>query len=59
MAVLSKQAGYPSRRIVSGLGLADFFFQVYGGNSFPTRKPDPLGRINCWRRPEWRGSRQS
>src|SRR5437588_860086 len=23
--------------------LGDFFFQVYGGNSFPTKKPDPLG----------------
>ena len=20
-----------------------FFFEVYGGNSFPTKKPDPLG----------------
>jgi phosphoglycolate phosphatase len=25
------------------LGLADFFVSVYGGNSFSTKKPDPLG----------------
>jgi phosphoglycolate phosphatase len=43
MAVLSNKPVNPSRTIVSGLGLADYFFQVYGGNSFPTRKPDPFG----------------
>ena len=32
-----------SRDILSGLGLAGSFFQVYGGNSFETKKPDPLG----------------
>lgn len=25
------------------LGLGDFFVRVYGGNSFTTKKPDPLG----------------
>jgi phosphoglycolate phosphatase len=25
------------------LGLGEFFVQVYGGNSFPTKKPDPQG----------------
>jgi len=25
------------------LGLAGNFFQIYGGNSFETKKPDPLG----------------
>ncbi len=34
---------HPSRAIVDALGLADFFVRVYGGNSFETKKPDPLG----------------
>ena len=32
-----------SRDILAGLGLAASFFQIYGGNSFETKKPDPLG----------------
>ena len=43
MAVLSNKPVNPSRQIVQALGLAGFFFQVYGGNSFPTKKPDPEG----------------
>jgi phosphoglycolate phosphatase len=43
MAVLSNKPVYPSRAIVEALGLADFFARVYGGNSFETKKPDPLG----------------
>ena len=43
MAVLSNKAVNPSRAIVDALGLAGFFVQVYGGNSFETKKPDPLG----------------
>jgi phosphoglycolate phosphatase len=43
MAVLSNKPVHPSRVIVEALGLADFFVHVYGGNSFPTKKPDPLG----------------
>jgi phosphoglycolate phosphatase len=43
MAVLSNKPVNPSRAIVEALGLADFFVQVYGGNSFATKKPDPLG----------------
>jgi len=43
LAVLSNKPVNPSRAIVEGLGLAGFFAQVYGGNSFPTKKPDPLG----------------
>jgi phosphoglycolate phosphatase len=29
--------------IVDGLGVHDHFFQVYGGNSFDFKKPDPIG----------------
>jgi phosphoglycolate phosphatase len=43
MAVLSNKPVNPSRAIVESLGLADFFVRIYGGNSFETKKPDPLG----------------
>jgi len=43
MAVLSNKPVVPSRAIVEALGLAEFFVHVYGGNSFPTKKPDPHG----------------
>lgn len=43
MAVLSNKPVNPSRQIVKALGLSDFFVQVYGGNSFSTKKPDPFG----------------
>jgi len=43
MAVLSNKPVRPSRAIVEELGLGKFFVQVYGGNSFETKKPDPLG----------------
>jgi phosphoglycolate phosphatase len=43
LAVLSNKPVNPSRAIIEALGLGDFFSQIYGGNSFPTKKPDPLG----------------
>jgi phosphoglycolate phosphatase len=43
MAVLSNKPVGPSRAIVEALGLGPYFFQVYGGNSFHTKKPDPAG----------------
>ena len=43
LAVLTNKPVRVSRDILVGLGLADRFFQVYGGNSFETKKPDPLG----------------
>ena len=43
MAVLSNKPVHPSRAICEALGLSRFFFRVYGGNSFHTKKPDPLG----------------
>src|SRR5271170_1074938 len=43
MAVLSNKPVNPSRDIVRALGLNEFFVRVYGGNSFATKKPDPLG----------------
>jgi phosphoglycolate phosphatase len=43
LAVLSNKPVNPSRAIVDALGLGQYFFQVYGGNSFVTKKPDPEG----------------
>jgi len=43
MAVLTNKPVVPSRAIVEGLNLQEFFFQIYGGNIFETKKPDPLG----------------
>lgn len=43
MAVLSNKPVVPSKAIVDALGLGEFFVNVYGGNSFPTKKPDPQG----------------
>ena len=43
MAVLTNKPVRVSRRILDALGLAKYFRAVYGGNSFETKKPDPLG----------------
>ena len=43
MAVLSNKPVGPSKAIVEALGLGGYFFQIYGGNSFHTKKPDPAG----------------
>jgi len=43
MAVLSNKPVNPSRDIVAAMGLGEYFVRIYGGNSFPTKKPDPLG----------------
>jgi len=45
MAVLSNKPVNPSRAIVEALGLGPFFTQIYGGNSFATKKPDPEGAL--------------
>jgi phosphoglycolate phosphatase len=43
LAVLTNKPVIPSRAIVEALGLSPFFSQIYGGNSFTTKKPDPEG----------------
>ena len=45
LAVLTNKPVYPSRAIVDALGLGPYFSQVYGGNSFTTKKPDPEGAL--------------
>lgn len=43
MAVLTNKPVRFSQDLVAGLGIADYFARVYGGNSFETKKPDPFG----------------
>ena len=43
LAVLTNKPVRLSRVILEGLGIAPLFFQVYGGNSFPEKKPHPSG----------------
>jgi phosphoglycolate phosphatase len=43
MAVLTNKPVKISVRILEELGVAKHFRVIYGGNSFETKKPDPLG----------------
>ncbi len=49
MAVLTNKPIAPSEAICQALGLSPYFFQIYGGNSFLTKKPDPEGLITLMR----------
>jgi len=43
MAVLTNKPVRPARGICEGLGMASYFLHIYGGDSFPAKKPDPIG----------------
>lgn len=43
MAVLTNKPVRMSVRILDAMGLSKYFRAIYGGNSFETKKPDPLG----------------
>jgi phosphoglycolate phosphatase len=43
MAVLTNKPTGLSREILDGLRLTGFFQSIFGGDSFPTKKPDPAG----------------
>lgn len=43
MAVLTNKPVRISVRILDEMGLSKYFRAIYGGNSFETKKPDPLG----------------
>ena len=45
LTILTNKPETPSRFIVSGLGLTPFFSAIVGGDTLPTKKPDPLGVI--------------
>ena len=43
LAILTNKPTRFSREIIAGLGLASYFFEIYGGDSFPLKKPHPMG----------------
>jgi phosphoglycolate phosphatase len=45
MAVLTNKPIGASKAICDALGLSHYFFRIYGGNSFATKKPDPEGLL--------------
>lgn len=45
MTILSNKPEGMSRAIVAGLGWSAYFGAVLGGDSLPTRKPDPAGLL--------------
>lgn len=49
MAVLTNKPVRISVRILEELGLAKYFRVIYGGNSFATKKPDPMGAATILR----------
>lgn len=46
MAVLTNKPVRPAQAICEALGLAPYFLDIYGGNSFSTKKPDPEGLLS-------------
>ena len=49
MAVLTNKPVRISVRILEAMGLSKYFQTIYGGNSFQTKKPDPLGATTILR----------
>jgi phosphoglycolate phosphatase len=49
LAVLTNKPVRPARAICEALGLAPYFLNIYGGNSFATKKPDPEGLLAIMR----------
>ena len=49
LAVLTNKPVKFSRAILAGLGISRYFTQVYGGNSFEQKKPDPIGLMTIMR----------
>jgi len=43
LAVLTNKPQPEAAAVLEGLGLARYFHHVYGGESFPRRKPNPMG----------------
>ena len=43
LSVLTNKPSGFSRAMLAGLGIATYFSWVYGGDSFETKKPDPVG----------------
>jgi phosphoglycolate phosphatase len=45
LALLSNKGEALSRKILDGLGLSSLFREILGGDTLPTRKPDPSGLL--------------
>lgn len=45
LSILTNKPEAPSRAIVTGLGFAPYFKAIVGGDTLPTKKPDPQGVI--------------
>jgi len=45
LALLSNKGEALSRKILDGLGLSALFREILGGDTLPTRKPDPSGLL--------------
>lgn len=45
MAVLTNKPVRFSQTLLAGLDMDKYFFRVYGGNSFPEKKPNPFGLL--------------
>jgi len=45
LTVLTNKPVQLSRDILTGLGMAEYFSTVYGGDSFAQKKPDPVGVV--------------
>jgi phosphoglycolate phosphatase len=43
MAVLTNKPERFSKALLAGLGMDKYFFRIYGGNTFPEKKPSPFG----------------
>jgi phosphoglycolate phosphatase len=43
LSILTNKPVRISQDIVAALGLSDYFFRVYGGDSLPEKKPHPIG----------------
>ncbi|MDQ6675825.1 MAG: HAD-IA family hydrolase [Acidobacteriota bacterium] len=43
LAILTNKPVRISQAIMEGLSLGDYFAHIYGGNSFPFKKPNPIG----------------
>ncbi len=52
LAVLTNKPVRPAQAICEALGLAPYFLNIYGGNSFATKKPDPEGLLALMREAE-------
>jgi len=49
MAVLTNKGVAMAQEVLSGLSLDGYFFEVRGGDSFDTKKPDPEGLLHILR----------